>query len=416
MFGNYLKVAAKVLLRRKFFTFISLFGVSVTLLVTLVATALLDQVFAPIAPETRGDRTLGVYAIAWKGPSRTRTGFPGYAFLDRYVRPMAALPGVERVSVVSLPHTATSYQGGRRIESWVKRTDGEFWRILDFHFLEGGPLTAADEAAGRPVAVINETTRRRFFAGRSALGRQLELDGQSFRVVGVVPDVPILRLVPYADVWVPLSTAPSSTYRHEMIGGYMGVVLARSRADFAAIQGDYAARLKQVQPPDPHSYQSVAGGIETFFDAVSRALFSQRLDASHPGLLRAVLFAVLLLFLLMPTINLINLNLSRILERASEIGVRRSFGASSWTLVGQFLVENLVLTLVGAGLGLALAALVLAAINASGLLPYARLGINPRVFLEGLSIALFFGVLSGVYPAFRMSRLHPVQALSGRTA
>src|SRR3954464_12399203 len=186
MLKNYLKVAVKVLLRRKFFTFISLFGVSVTLLVALVATALLDQVFAPLAPEIHGDRTLGVYEIALRGKNRARTDLPGYAFLDRYVRPMSALPGVERVAVFSAPRTAASFLGGRRIESYVKRTDGEFWRILDFHFLEGGPLDRADEAAGRAVAVINETTRRRFFGAASALGRSLELDGQRFRVVGVV--------------------------------------------------------------------------------------------------------------------------------------------------------------------------------------------------------------------------------------
>ena len=54
-----------------------------------------------------------------------------------------------------------------------------------------------------------------------------------------------------------------------------------------------------------------------------------------------------LLFMALPAMNLVNLNISRILERASEIGVRKAFGASSWTLVGQFLVENLILTLVG---------------------------------------------------------------------
>ncbi len=415
MLRNYLKVAAKVLLRRKFFTFISLFGVSVTLLVALVATALFDQVFAPLAPEVHGDRTLGVYQIALSGKERIRSSFPGYAFLDRYLRPMATLPGVERVAVFSLPETAASYVDGRRFESYVKRTDGEFWRILDFQFLEGGPLDGADEAMGRAVAVINETTRRRFFGAGPALGRSLELDGRRFRVVGVVPDVPILRVIPFADVWVPLSTAPSSTYRHELIDGYMGIVLARNRADIPALQADFNGRLRQVQLPDPRSYQQVSGGLESLFDAVSRTLFSSHLEASHSGLLRAILFAALLLFLLLPTVNLININLSRILERASEIGVRRSFGASSSTLVGQFLIENLVLTLLGAGLGLGLARLALTAINASGLIPYARLGINPRVFLEGLGIALLFGLLSGVYPAFRMSRLHPVQALSGRT-
>ena len=60
-----------------------------------------------------------------------------------------------------------------------------------------------------------------------------------------------------------------------------------------------------------------------------------------------------------------------------------------------------------------LAVLVVGGLNGSGLFPYARLTLNPRVFLYGLLLTLFFGVLSGVYPAWRMSRLNPVDALKG---
>jgi putative ABC transport system permease protein len=74
-----------------------------------------------------------------------------------------------------------------------------------------------------------------------------------------------------------------------------------------------------------------------------------------------------------------------------------------------------VLTLVGGVLGLVFAGLALHAINASELIPYARLALNLRVFLDALLIALFFGLFSGVYPAWRMSRLHPVKALQGRS-
>ena len=146
---------------------------------------------------------------------------------------------------------------------------------------------------------------------------------------------------------------------------------------------------------------------------LSRMLFSQKLAENRSSQLLGWLLGVAFVFMLLPTVNLVNISVSRILERASEIGVRKAFGASSRTLVGQFLVENLVLTLVGGLVGFLLAVLVVDAINGSGLFPYARFTLNLRVFLYGLLLTLFFAVLSGVYPAWKMSRLHPVDALKG---
>src|SRR5512146_3462267 len=87
-----IKLALKVLGRRKFFTFISLFGISLTLVVLMVAAAMLDNVFAPRAPESRFDRVLSVYRLTQAGPNSTMSSEPGYAFLDRYVR---TLPDIE---------------------------------------------------------------------------------------------------------------------------------------------------------------------------------------------------------------------------------------------------------------------------------------------------------------------------------
>ena len=100
--------------------------------------------------------------------------------------------------------------------------------------------------------------------------------------------------------------------------------------------------------------------------------------------------------MLLPTVNLVNLNVSRILERASEIGVRKAFGASSRTLVAQFLVENLVLT-AGRRRSSASLASVAGAPRDQRRADSSRtpnLHVNYRVFLYGLALALFFGVLS----------------------
>jgi putative ABC transport system permease protein len=119
------------------------------------------------------------------------------------------------------------------------------------------------------------------------------------------------------------------------------------------------------------------------------------------------------MFMALPALNLITLNLSRIMERSSEIGVRRAFGAPRSALVRQFVFENIVVTVIGGAIGFALAGMMLPLLNTVSPIPDAQFSLNLRVFAWGMVMAVFFGILSGVYPAWKMSRLHPVNALRG---
>jgi putative ABC transport system permease protein len=411
MLKNYLKIALKVFLRRKFFTFISLFGISFTLIVLMVGTAILDHIFGPMPPETKLNRTLGVYMMSFNGPNTSMSGAgAGYAMLDRHVR---NLPQVEKVSLFSLPNQVNSYWNGSKIVSFLKRTDGQFWEIYDFNFLEGGPYSAEDEKNGNVVAVINDATRKKFFGYESAVGKTIEADGQRYRVVGVVSNVPILRITSFSDIWTPISASKSKSYLTQtMSGEFQAAILARDTADFPAIKAEFQARLSMVEFIRP--YTQAIGAAETPFEFASR-FFSPNHEQSRPKTLLAALILLMVLFMLLPTVNLININISRMLERSSEIGVRRAFGASSRTLIGQFVVENVLLTLVGGALGFAGSWMMLKAISESGLIPYSDFHINFRVFLYGLALTIFLGLFSGVYPAWKMSRLNPISALKGGT-
>jgi len=224
-----------------------------------------------------------------------------------------------------------------------------------------------------------------------------------------------MRRASHGEIWVPYTTAKSDAYKSELMGDFNALVLARDASALPRIREQFNDRLARAELDDPKQYQTVVAPLETPLDALARSMpVGNRRDPRPQGWkLLAWLSGVAVLFMLLPTVNLININVSRIMERASEIGVRKAFGASSRTLIGQFVIENIILTLVGGLIGFVLSFFVLRALSASGLITYAQFHVNYRVFLYGIGLPALFGLLSGVYPAWRMSRMHPVQALKG---
>ena len=172
---------------------------------------------------------------------------------------------------------------------------------------------------------------------------------------------------------------------------------------------EFQARVKHIPIENPKEYTEIRAGLDTRLESE----FAGNGD-KHSALLAKGIFAgIALLFMMLPALNLITLNLSRILERAPEIGVRRAFGAPRHALVLQFVTENVILTLIGGAIAFVLAVIVIRQLG--GTMPGidANLAVNWRVFAYGMLVAIFFGILSGAYPAWKMSRLDVVNALRG---
>ena len=121
------------------------------------------------------------------------------------------------------------------------------------------------------VAVINARTRERFFDGRPAVGQTIEADGQRFRVVGVVENISEVRMTPFAEIWVPYTTAKTDAYKREVMGSWHAVALARDTAAMPGIHEEFNSRLHRFELPDPKHYEAIVAPFETKFEGRSRA-------------------------------------------------------------------------------------------------------------------------------------------------
>ncbi len=410
MLGNYLKMAWRVLSRRKFFTFVSLFGISFTLTTLMVTVALVDHTLSPSYPEIELDRMLHLERMDMFGDRSHWSSSPGYKFIDTYARD---LPGVQRMSVYTGLQEATTFVNGRKLQLKSRYADEQFWQIMQFSFLAGAAFTGNDNQNARRVAVITADTRQQFFGDQEAVGKSLQLNGLEYQVVGVVENVPFYRQHSSADIWLPLNANLSVGFLDRMMGGCNASYLLEPDATAKEVQAAFTERLTRIVFDDPERFHTATGLPMTELELYSSKMLNLGTGEMAPRRLVVIGLLGILVFMGLPAINLVNINLSRISERSAEIGVRKAFGAASADLVLQFVTENVVLSLIGGALSLVGVFLMMQVAPMFPQLPFLSFELNWRIFGAALAMATVFGLLSGVWPAWRMSRQHPVTALKG---
>src|SRR5690606_32273120 len=133
------------------------------------------------------------------------SGSLSYKFLQDYVKTLKTL---ENVAIHSMFTEVNAFVKNKKLSLDQKFTDEVFWEITDFNFTEGTGYTKADLDRGNMVAVINQDTKNEYFGSEPAVGKMIKVGGKTYRVTGVVQNVPLTRMFTYADVWIPLTTVP----------------------------------------------------------------------------------------------------------------------------------------------------------------------------------------------------------------
>ncbi|MEZ4775140.1 MAG: FtsX-like permease family protein [Bacteroidia bacterium] len=439
MLKNYIKIAWIVLKRKKLFTFISLFGISFTLMILMAITAFFDNALGSHPPLSKADRISFLNRVIMTKvlPDTTRiidstevggimkydttlnigeqTSFyssssASFSLLERY---MKDLPYVENYSFFSPDQSFDLFINNKKLVFSSISTDAAYWDIFDFRFLEGEPYRQSAVDSRSPVMVISESARNSYFGSNvSALGQEIRLNQQAFKVVGVVEDVSETQYFLHAEVYIPLTfMQPAVLQSPSLMGGFEAAFLSARSSDRQRLEAEVDRLAKVIPLPDPDNFNTLSLKTHTLVEGFALRIFSEDDKRIAMRWLYGVFGSLLTLFMLIPTLNLINVNVTRILERSDEIGVRKAFGARTRDLLLQFVFENVLLTLIGGVIGFLMALWLIYILNSTKFMGEVMLSFNPSVFAYGLIITLFFGILSGLLPAWRMSRLHVIDAL-----
>ncbi len=408
MLKNYFKIAIAVLRRRKFFTFISLFGISFTLTILLVLTAFIDKVVGDNYPDKKRDRSLYINRLEESGKDNMSSGGPSYYFLNHYAGSMKT---PVKMTIFSGSKGTNTYINNKKIAVDYKYTDANYWDVLEYDFLEGKPFNQQQVTNAERVAVISEDMKNEYFGDvPSVVGKYIEADNVKYKVTGVVKNIPVTSYMTYSQIYLPYTVSKTDYKNKGYLGDYSAILLAATTADVPKMQAEYEHIMQRV-PMENKGFNVLYSHAEGY---IASYVNTGNEKQSGVTLVLTILGTFVLLFMLLPTLNLVNVNITRIMERSSEIGVRKAFGASSKTLVYQFIVENIILTLLGGLIGLILSVIAIEVLNSANLIPNLVLSVNFTVLAIGLLICLIFGLLSGVYPAWRMSKLNVVTALKAQ--
>ncbi|GAB5535842.1 MAG: ABC transporter permease [Rubricoccaceae bacterium] len=413
MLLNIFRVAFRSLRRNRGFALLNVVGLSIGMACVILIALFVQDEWKTDGFHQKGDRIVWMTMDFVSDEGLDESGSTQGDLAPALV---GTLPSVEAAVrfVTADPVLSTDTEAFETDQ--ILYADPEVFDVFTFPLRAGDPSTAL---ATPGQIVLTETLARTLFGDTSPVGEQVMQAGEPLTVSAVMADVPEASHLQF-DALVSLSTA-------EDPGWFYGNWFSTVFATYALLQEGVSPEAFEAELPA--FTETVAGDAMRAAD--SRIAFHSiplsevylNTPEGYAGFLREmgpvgsavtlrILILVALFVLLVAIVNFTNLATARSLDRAREVGVRKTMGAQSGGLVAQFMTEAVVLSLVATGLAVVLAVLVLPTFQdiASKSLTLSDLGTG---WVGVLGLAVLTGVLAGVYPALVLSKFRPADVLKG---
>ncbi|HYF39063.1 MAG TPA: ABC transporter permease [Gemmatimonadales bacterium] len=309
-----------------------------------------------------------------------------------------ALPAVSNVNIGEYSNGPVRFEG-IELKSVAIAGFTPTWNLVNGgDILAGRNYTQMEYAAGARVVVINDKLAESLFPRRDAIGKRIKIFGQPFEVIGLHAEAASL----FSNADEPRLAIPHTTFTKvaDYRKGWMEIaVLPTEAATVQETQDQVIAALRTkrgLRPGEPDNFAVVTQDrVLDTFNKITAAFFVVMIALSSVGLM-------------VGGVGVVAIMMISVTERTREIGVRKALGATRREIMFQFLVEAATLTLVGCVVGMALGALIAWAIRSFTPIPAT---VPLLSVVAAVAASILTGVLFGLYPASKASRMDPVEAL-----
>ncbi|MER3545724.1 MAG: ABC transporter permease [Chloroflexota bacterium] len=296
---------------------------------------------------------------------------------------------------------------GQNVRTQILGVTPEYAQVRNYQVLAGEFIQASHVTARSAVAVLGYTTAANLFGEpESAVGQSIRINGQPFRVIGVLASKGTIGPFSQDDlVMVPLTTVQTRLFRGANVRGSDSVSLISVQVADASLINQATQEIAETLRQRHRVLYEDDFTISSQQDVLNTAL-------QITGALTLFLGGIAAISLLVGGIGIMNIMLVTVTERTREIGIRKAVGARRRDILAQFLIEAIMLSVMGGVLGIAVGW------GISRLLGNIQLGttaIQPEVGLDAVLMATLFsmavGIFFGIYPASRAAALNPIEAL-----